>query len=259
MKSALILIDRPAEHVCRIRINRPEKLNALDFGVRDEMLAALPAILSDDTVRALLLGGAQGNLSAGGDVPSMQGLSAEQARERMEHIHRRCRLVANADIPIVTAAEGICAGGAVGLALLGDFTVGDAGTRIMIPFFKLGLVPDWGMMRSLPQRVGLPRARQMIMEAQTVEGNEAHRIGLLDFLADEGDAMPLAIRKASALAAQPGHALAMVKRRLRQPGSFEDDLSREVEDQIAGLTGKEFAEGFAAYSEKRRANFLGIA
>lgn len=258
MSISLISIDRPASHVCRLLINRPEKLNALNFEIRDQMLEALPEILGDKSVRALVLGGVGGNLSAGGDVPSMQGLSEEQARERLEHIHRLCGIVANADIPVVTAAEGICAGGAVGLALLGDFIVGDSSTKILVPFLKLGLAPDWGMMRSLPQRVGLAGARQMILETQTLDGKSAHDISLLDFLAEADGAMELAVKKAERLAAQPRNAVALVKDRLRQLRSFEDDLALEVDHQVQGLTGPEFQEGFAAYTEKRRANFLDI-
>lgn len=258
MSPTLIAIDRPAPHVCRVLINRPAKLNALNFDIREELLGAMPEILADNSVRALVLGGVGGNLSAGGDVPSMKDLSAVEAKERMEHIHRLCRLVANAEIPVVTAAQGICAGGAVGLALLGDFITADAGTKILVPFLKLGLAPDWGMMRSLPQRVGIARARQMILEAQTLSGETAKGIGLVDFLAEDTDAMDLAIQKASRLAAQPQGAVAMVKDRLRHLRTFENDLALEVEHQIQGLTGNEFKEGFAAYTEKRRANFLDI-
>lgn len=258
MSTSRVAVDRPTDHVCRVLINRPEKLNALNFEIREEMLHALPHILADKSVRALILGGVGGNLSAGGDVPSMQGLSEEQAQARLEHIHRLCRLVANADIPVVTAAEGVCAGGAVGLALLGDFTVGDNSTKILLPFLKLGLVPDWGMMRSLPQRIGVVRARQMILEAQTIDGKTAHKIGLLDFLADGEGAMALAVKKASRLAVQPRQAVAMVKMRLRELRSFEDDLALEVQHQVQGLTGAEFNEGFAAFTEKRRANFLDV-
>ncbi len=258
MTNSFLAVDRPADHVCRILINRPDKLNAINFEVRDEMQKVLPDIMADDSVRVMILGGVGGNLSAGGDVPSMQGLSKIAARERLEHIHKLCHIVANADIPIVTAAEGICAGGAVGLALLGDFIIGDESTKILVPFLKLGLAPDWGMMRSLPQRVGIARARRMVFEAETLKAELAQEIGLLDFLAVSESAMALAIRKAERLATRPRHAVALVKERFRQMRSFENDLAVEIEHQVQGLTGAEFQEGFAAYTEKRNACFTDI-
>lgn len=251
-----ILIDFPTDQVCRILINRPNKLNAVNYDVREAMSLALPTILNDRSVRALVLGGVGGNLSAGGDVPSMEGLSEEQARERLQHIHKLCRMIWYADMPVLTAAEGVAAGGAVGLALLGDYIFAGESTKVLIPFLKLGLVPDWGLMRSLPLRVGLPRARRLILERAMIKGPEALEIGLADYCVADDDVMQKTIERAIKLAELPREATAAVKARLREPVSFEEDLTNEQRDQVAGLTGAEFAEGFAAYTQKRKANFL---
>lgn len=251
-----ILIDYPTDQVCRILINRPKKLNAVNYDVREAMSLALPSILSDRSVRALVLGGIGGNLSAGGDVPSMEGLTEQEARARLQHIHKLCRMIWYADIPVLTAAEGIAAGGAVGLSLLGDYIYVGKSTKILVPFLKLGLVPDWGLMRSLPLRVGHARSRRLILERATVLGPEALDIGLADFCVDDEDVMAATLERATKLAKLPREATATVKERLRESVSFEDDLANEERDQVAGLTGAEFAEGFAAYTQKRKANFL---
>lgn len=256
MNYDLLSIDRPAPSVCRILINRPDKLNALNFEIREQMLSALPVVLNDHGNRALIFGGVGGNLSAGGDIPSMQGLSEVEARERMRHIHKLCRIVAGAGIPVLTVAEGVAAGGALGLALLGDYILADSKTRFMIPFLKLGLVPDWGMMHSLPQRVGIAKARQLIFEAKSLSGEAALSIGLADQLFAEGEAMSGAISLATSLSQLPKAAVAAVKKRLQVERSFEVDLACEEDDQAAGLTGREFAEGYSAFMEKRAANFM---
>lgn len=254
--AAPILIDFPTDQVCRIRINRPKKLNAVNYEVREAMILALPSILNDRSVRALVLGGVDGNLSAGGDVPSMEGLSEAEARARLQHIHKLCHMIWYADMPVLTAAEGIAAGGAVGLSLLGDYIYAGASTKILVPFLKLGLVPDWGMMRSLPLRIGLPRARRLILERATLKGPEALDIGLVDFCVADDDVMLATLERAAKLAELPREATATVKDRLRDQVGFEHDLANEERDQVAGLTGAEFAEGFAAYTQKRKANFL---
>lgn len=254
-----IAVDRPAPHVLRVLISRPAKLNAVDYNVREEIYHALKDGLADPSVRALVLGGVNGNLSAGGDVPSMIGLSEEEAQARLRHIHRLCRLVAEAPVAIVTAAEGWAAGASVGLAMLGDYIVVGHSTKILVPFFKLGLIPDWGMMRTLPQRVGIARARRIIFESQTIKGGEAVTIGLADFITDDDRVMELAVEKAAELARLPNGALGLVKQRWREPPrNFEEDLAREEADQVELLRGPDFKEGFAAFSEKRTADFLRV-
>ncbi len=251
-----IIVDRPADLVCRIRINRPDKLNAINHDVREEMTDALRDQLGRSDVRALVFGGVDGNLSAGGDLPSMQGLDPEAARDRLDHVHRVCALVAAADIPVVTAVEGVAAGASVGLALLGDYIIGEEGARLIVPFLKLGLVPDWGIARSLPLRVGLPAARRIMFESATVEAAEAYRIGFFDEMTDRGAAADRAVAKAEELARLPRHAIALLKKRLRDPApTLADDFVRENADQVACLVHPEFEEGFSAFAEKRRADF----
>lgn len=253
----VVLVDRPAPHVARLLINRPDKRNAIDHGVRQQLTEALAALLGDDTVRAIVFGGAQGVFSAGGDVPSMVGLTEAQARERMRHIHRLCQLIAEAGVPVVSAIEGIGAGAAVGLALMGDRIVVGEGTKILFPFLKLGLVPDWGQLLTLPRRVGLPVARRILTEGVPVSGAEAHRIGLADTLVADAQVMATAVAQAAELALLPREAFARMKARLNHPStSLAEELAREENDQAVCLLGDDFVEGHDAYVNKRAADFV---
>lgn len=255
---AVVLMDRPAPHVARLRINRPDKRNAIDFDVREQLTQQLGELLNDRTTRALVIGGVGGVFSSGGDVPSMQGLTEVQARERMQHVHVLCRLVANARFPVVSAMEGFTAGAVVGLALLGDRMVGGPGTRVMFPFLRLGLVPDWGQLLTLPRRVGIGHARRLLTCGKTLDGEEAYRLGLLDLLVPDEQVMDTAVREASELALLPQEAFSRMKQRLNEvSGSLAEELAREESDQAVCLTGNEFKEGFAAFSEKRAPDFLG--
>lgn len=149
-----VLVDRPADDVVRIRFNRPAKRNAIDRATRLALLGAVQDVLADRSTRAIVLGGVGGVFSAGGDLPSMAGLTPDGACARMAEIHGICRLWAAAPMPIVSAMEGVAAGASVGLALLGDFVVAGPSSRILVPFMKLGLTPDWGLMATLPRRIG---------------------------------------------------------------------------------------------------------
>lgn len=259
MDARVVLVDRPAPHVARLLINRPDKRNAIDHAVRQQLTEALGALLGDAAVRAIVFGGAQGVFSAGGDVPSMVGLTEAQARERMRHIHRLCQLIAEARVPVVSAIEGIGAGAAVGLSLMGDRIVVGEGTKILFPFLKLGLVPDWGQLLTLPRRVGLPVARRILTEGAPVSGAEAHRIGLADTLVADAQVMATAVAQAGELALLPREAFARMKARLNHPStSLAEELSREENDQAVCLLGDEFVEGHDAYVGKRAADFIGL-
>ena len=255
----VVLVDRPAPQVMRLLINRPDKRNAIDFDVRQQMIEALEVALADGATRAIVFGGAGGFFSAGGDIASMEGLSEADARSRMQHIHRLCRLVAGAGVPVVSAIEGMGAGAGVGLALLGDWIVVGAGSRLLFPFLKLGLAPDWGSLLTLPRRVGLPMARRLVTSSDPIGATEALRIGLVDQQVADGEVMNAAVAKALEWSALPIGAFARMKARLNHPsGSLAEELQREENDQAHCLRSAEFAEGFAAFKEKRRADFTAI-
>jgi len=259
MTSTVVLVDRPVPHVARLLINRPDKRNAINFDVRQHLTEALGTLLGDASVRAIVFGGAQGVFSAGGDVPSMVDLNEAQARERMQHIHVLCRLIAGAGVPVVSAIEGIGAGAAVGLALMGDRIVVGEGTKILFPFLKLGLVPDWGQLLTLPRRVGLPMARRILSDGTPVSGAEAHRIGLADRLVADAQVMVTAIAQAAELALLPREAFARMKARLNHPSTtLAEELAREQTDQALCLLGDEFVEGHDAYANKRAADYVGL-
>jgi len=255
----VLKIDRPAPGVVRLLINRPQKRNAVDQETRTALVDALEATQADADCRAIVLGGVDHVFSAGGDLPSMLGQSEQQARERMRHGHRACRLIANSRVPVVAAAEGFCAGAVIGLALLSDAVIAGRDTRFLFPFLRLGLVPDWGLLRSLPMRIGVPAARRIFTSARAVSGEEAYRIGLVDEFVDGGDVMLASVERAAALASLSPRAYERMKRALLQPSpGFEADLRREEDDQTAMFLGGDFPEGYAAFTEKRDPVFTAL-
>lgn len=256
---AKLLVDEPAPQVTRLLINRPDKRNAIDHDVRQLLIDAMTRLQADGRTRAIVLGGVGGHLSAGGDIPSMVGLDEAGARARMKHIASLCRLVAGSKLPVVTAMEGISAGACVGLALLGDHIVVGPNTKILFPFLKLGLAPDWGSLMTLPRRVGLPVARRLLVSGQPLAGREAFGIGLADALVDDSEVMAAAIARGSELARLPLDAYGRMKQRLDQPSaSLDAELQREEDDQAVLLLGADFTEGYAAFVEKRSADFIKV-
>lgn len=257
VNDAVVLLDWPATGVARLRINRPEKRNAIDQAVRQALIDYLTDLRVNPQCRALVLGGVGGVFSAGGDVDSMDGLTPEAARERMQHVSEVCRVLASLPMPVITAMEGITAGAGVGIALLGDETVMGQTSKIYFPFLRLGLVPDWGQIYTLPRRVGWSVARRLMSNSQLVDAETAQRTGIADWVCDDAAVATFAIERASTLSELPSEAYARMKFRLLHPSAtLEEELAREIDDQVVCLSSVDFREGLLAFREKRRPNFI---
>ena len=254
--SAVVTIDRPEDGIVRIGLNRPEKRNALDPELRLALIDELAGAMADDTVHAIILAGNGGHFCAGGDISSMAGLDAPTGRARMKSNHKMVRLIAESEKPVIAAVEGYAVGAGAGLALLADTVVLAETGAIGFPFFKIGLIPDYGILFSLPRRVGQARARQILLYARMLRGAEAVEAGLADEIAAQGDAEAVALERARTLAAMPAYAYALCKRQIGlAPVSLDAALEMEALAQASCMVTDDFAEGRAAFADKRAPNF----
>ena len=127
---------------------------------------------------------------------------------------------------------------------------------IGFPFFKVGLIPDYAILHTLPRRVGAAKARQILLYARMVRGAEAVDAGLADELAPEGGAEAIALERARELAAMPALAFALAKQQIGlAPVSLEAALEMEALAQASNFTTTDFAEGRAAFRGKARTGF----
>jgi enoyl-CoA hydratase/carnithine racemase len=252
----VLTIDSPSNGVTRIGLNRPEKRNALNPELRLGLIDALDRAVQDDEVRAIIIAGNGGHFCAGGDIASMSGLDAAAGRARMKSNHRMVRLIAQSEKPVIAAVEGFAMGAGAGIALLADTIVMAETATMGFPFFKVGLIPDYGILHTLPRRVGAAKARQILLYASMLKGPAVVDAGLADDLAPEGQTEALALERAQALAAMPPYAYALAKQQLGlAPVSLDAALEMEALGQASTFTTGEFAEGRAAFQEKRAPDF----
>jgi enoyl-CoA hydratase/carnithine racemase len=259
--SSVIRIDDHTADQCTIRVltlDRPEARNAIDIPTRHELLNGLRAAVADPAVRALVITGAGGTFSAGGDVRTMDGATSDQAKERLVPVHRAIRLITTCGLPVVAAVEGAAAGLGVSLAAACDHVVAAEDARFVAAFGRIGLVADGGLLWTLPQRVGLGRAKELLVFGRTVTASRAYEIGLADSLAPPGKALDAALERAAEAAALAPLSIAATKRVLaRADHSLKRTLEAELAEQ-SGLFGSEdFAEGRAAFGERRQPRFQG--
>ena len=245
--------------VATVRINRPGKLNALNAVVRREIAQAMHRLADDDAVRvAVLCGAGEKAFAAGADVSEFAHRTPGEQRE----VYRRRRVydaVAAFPKPLIAAVHGFCLGGGVELALACDVRVADPSARFGQFEIRLGLIPGAGGTQRLARLVGPGQAARIALSGDVFDAAEAHRIGLVEILADEGEHLARARELAGRMARWSPVALGLVKESLRAAAEtpLAEGLALEKELFLAAFASGDGREGVRAFVEKRRPEFRG--
>lgn len=237
-----------------LTLDYPSRRNALAVPLRTEMESLLEAAQSDGT-RCIVLTGAAGIFSAGGDISGMNVETALEGRERMRRTHRLVRLMARGNVPIIAAVEGWAAGAGCSLALLCDHVVAAEDAKFVLGFHRIGLMADLALPLTLPARIGLGRARDMMLFHTQYTGAQALGIGLVDAVAPPGEALEHAMAKARLLAAEAPQPIAYMKQWFSD--EMEAALAREADWQAALFATADHREGREAFLAKRKPAFTG--
>lgn len=246
------------EAVRVLTLNDPARRNALSMEMRFDLIAALDAALVDPDVRVVVLTGAGGAFCAGGDLTNMPPESDIASRERLNLMADLIRLVATSDKPVIAAVEGAAAGAGLSLAAACDHVIASESSTFVCSFVRVGLAPDAGLFWTLPQRVGMGAAKELLMFGEPVDASRALSIGLVDVLCPEGAALETAVDRAGELATRAPLALAAIKGALAQaPLDLRAGLFLEQAAQVRLLASADFLEGKDAFLERRRATFTG--
>ena len=256
------ILSEKAGGVANIALNRPEKLNAFDGTMHDELHTALDEVAEDEEVRCIVLRGEGRGFSAGADLAQIVE-EADGDPDLGEYLRstysRLVERMVGMEKPVVAALHGPVYGAGVGIALACDLRVAAKNTKFSVAFIKIGLMPDAGVTFLLPRVVGLGRALEMSMLGGAVDAEEAHRIGLVNKVVADDSLSKEAGNLAEHLAAMPTGALGRIKSALY--ASFETDLETALEGEAKGQTfcgyTQDHKEGVAAFFEKREARFTG--
>lgn len=251
----LVLAESRAP-VLTITMNNPERRNAISLEMRHQIVDALMTADSDPQCRAVVLTGAGGNFSTGGDLSTMSA-DPEAARSRLHAIADVIRAIVECSKPVIAAVDGNAFGAGLSLASACDVVVASAGARFCCAFSGVGLTADAGLHWSLPARIGYGRARMLIMLGRVVDAETAHSYGLVDELAG-GPSIEAAAALAVDFARRAPLALAATKAILAaDTGGLDNVLAREASAQRVLLASADFVEGRSAFFEKRHPKFTG--
>jgi enoyl-CoA hydratase/carnithine racemase len=208
-----VVISEQDGPVLRLRLNRPEKLNALSDEVREHLSAAVTKVADDVSIRVVVVEGAGRSFSAGVDLRA----GADDGDAWAERRHRAGawqRLLDQLEaLPQVTVAsvQGHCIGGAALLAVACDLRVGDPTIEVSIPELALGIPLTWGGVPRLAREVGLPLTRDLVMTGRVLAAEEALRSGFIQRLADDGQLRAATDGVIAELIAMPAAPLSMTK------------------------------------------------
>lgn len=254
-----VLVQRDGALVT-LTLNRPHARNALSTGMRDSLAAAVRDIEADTSVHAVLLRGAGEHFCSGGDVKAMGDgdVATAQARlERMRSYHPLIIGLAQLDRPVVAAVDGAAYGAGFGLALLADIVVVSSRARFCMAFHRLGLVPDFGAMYSLPRAVGVQRAKEIMLSAREIGAREAVELGLALEMVPAGQLHDRAQALARALASASPLATGLTKRGLQAApsASLLQMLEMESTAQSVAATSAYATQAIDAFARKQPPRF----
>jgi enoyl-CoA hydratase/carnithine racemase len=245
-----------AEGIATLRLNRPERRNAIDDATRGQMIEALESAGADAAVRALVVTGTGSAFCAGGDVRGMKERLAAPQEEvafngwrRQGRTHRAVALLHNFPKPTIAAVNGAAAGLGCDVALACDFIMAAESAHFTMSFLARGLIPDGGGMYFLPRRVGLARAKELVFSGRRVGGAEALAIGMIERVVPDADLAAQATAWAKQLSGGSPAALALAKSVLDRSleMSFEDVLAEGAKAQAICYTTGEHRASVAAF------------
>lgn len=248
--------------VARIRMNRPDRLNAYNAEMGDALLSAALSVSADPSVRCVVLTGTGKAFSAGGDVELMDSFREDGAGEFLDftiRLHAFIATLARAPKPVVAAVNGVAAGAGFSMVLACDVAVAASSARFTLGYQNIGLSPDGGMTFFLARTLGTRRAMEMTLFSKVLSAEEAAAWGLVQKVFPDPDFPGGVEALASRLAAGPTLAYARAKELYRRALSQPLETQLEEERQAIARSGatRDFREGIRAFLEKRPPRFEG--
>ena len=242
------------DSVVTLLLSNPAQRNAIDDGLREELLENLRRYTSTSSVRSIVIAGCNGFFCAGGELRGMP-TEPERIAHRLGQMHDIIRLIHAGAKPVLVAVEGVAFGSGLSIAAGADYAVAATDARFGCTFQKVGLVADTGLHATLPLRVGSSVARRILLNTDILDAGTALGYGLVDQLVEPGSALTEARAVAERWSSAAPLALAATKR--MNSWRLETCLDAEMSEQTALLASHDFAEGRRAFLEQRTPHFLG--
>lgn len=230
------------KNIAILQLNRPNKMNAINDGMRAELITALEAIHQDPSIKALILTGSGNSFCAGGDIAGMQERHKAPLSEvgfngwqRQQKVHYSINLLHTLPKPTIAAVQGAAVGLGADLALACDFVMTAESAYFIWSYTHRGLIPDGGGMYFLPRRVGLAKAKELIFSGRKIDSNEALSLGIADRQAEDETLLEQAHTWLTELTRGSPKAIAFTKLILNQSYELSAQNVFEMGSQAQGI------------------------
>ena len=241
--------------VATVTLDVPDKFNRVSMPARDQLRGVFEELDKDDAVRFVVLTGAGGAFTAGGNIPGFLERSAWHVSRLADNVAapERCTK------PVLAALRGFCFGVGLELALACDFRLAAEDVQLGFPEVTIGMIPGSGGTQRLARLIGLGRAKDVIMRGRRIGAEEALALGLVTEVVPAGELDAAVARLVEELSRLSPLALAMAKRVLNHAYSGPLPLGLELEGLAYGLLQQthDFREGVESFTEKRKPEFRG--
>ncbi len=255
--AAPVLLERPADGVALVRINRPDARNALNMEVRKLLAQHLTELGDDAVTRCIVLTGNEKAFAAGADIKEMAG--AGTVEMMLRNTLKLWRTISACPKPVIAAVNGFALGGGCELAMTCDIIIAGETARFGQPEVRIGIIPGGGGTQRLTRAVGKYKAMKICLTGDLVPAREANEMGLVSEVVPDAEVEKRAIAMARQIADMPPLAVQQIKEVVLagQDASLETALRLETKAIQLLFSTLDQKEGMAAFIEKRKAKFQG--
>lgn len=256
MSDALVLTQIES-YVATVRLNRPEKLNALSPEMLRALAETLERLNADEQVRVIVLYGGERAFAAGADIEAMA--KAGPVDIYLRNTRALWRRIWAIDKPVIAAVRGVAFGGGCELALGCDLIVAGETARFAQPEIKLGIMPGAGGTQRLARAIGPARAMEMVLTGEPLSAQAALQASLLNRVVPDERVLAEALELASVVAERPAVAVRLARQALRygHERTLLEGMELERRNYLMTYDTQDQKEGMAAFLEKRKAEFKG--
>lgn len=247
-----------------VTLNVPERKNPLTFASYAELRDLFRNLVYDQDIKAIVIDGADGNFSSGGDVHDIIGPLTRMTMPELLTFTRMTgdlvKAIRGCPQVVISAVDGICAGAGAIIAMVSDLRMGTPAAKTAFLFTRVGLAGcDMGACAILPRLIGQGRAAELMFTGRSMTAEEGERWGFFNQLVAADQLLPEATRLARSLVAGPTFANGMTKNMLNQEWnmSIEQALEAEAQAQAICMQSEDFRRAFEAFAHKRKPDFVG--
>ena len=253
-----IIKEREGE-ILIAKIDRPQKLNALNRSVIGELGEIIDEVRGHDEIKGLIITGVGDKaFAAGADISEFQEYPKEEAMLMSKRGHEVFQRIETSPKPVIAAIHGFCLGGGCELAMAAHMRISARNSKFGLPEVSLGLLPGYGGTQRLPQLVGKAKALELILTGEMIDADDAKQIGLVNQLVSFDELLPKSLELMKKITSKAPIAVGEIIKSVNAYFNHSvNGFEQEMESFSEAFETEDFQEGVSAFLEKREPVFTG--